>query len=58
MPISYLYLPNISQNKLKNVAEITEMENSNGVAVQDTTGNDNKDADYIQLDNKEISETI
>ena len=42
--------PNVSLNLLKNVAKITEMKNRNGVVVLDTTGNNNKDADYIQLD--------
>lgn len=42
--------PNISINVLKNVAEIIEMKNRNGVTVVDTTPDNNKDADYIILD--------
>lgn len=42
--------PNISMKILKNVAEITSMKNKNDKDVLDTTGKNNKDADYIQLD--------
>lgn len=48
---------NISQRVLKNVAEIISMKNRNDVPVLDTTGNNNKDADYIQLDYQDIVET-
>lgn len=41
--------PNISLNILKNTAEITKMKNRNKIEVKDTTPNNNKDSDYIQL---------
>lgn len=41
--------PNISLNILKNTAEITEMKNRNTIEVEDTTPNNNKDSDYMQL---------
>ena len=44
--------PNMSNHILKNVAEIvgTSLTNKNGAEISDSTGLNNKDADYIQLD--------
>lgn len=49
---------NLSLETLKNVAEITEMQNKNKVNVADSTLNDNKDADYIQLKDIIISGVV
>lgn len=40
---------NMCIDLIENVAEITEMKNRNGIKVEDTTPNNNRDADYIQL---------
>lgn len=49
---------NLSLETLRNVAEITEMKNKNKVVVTDSTPNDNKDADYMQLKDIIISGTV
>lgn len=41
--------PANSNKVLKNVAQITGIKNRNGVGVEDTTPNNNRDADYIVL---------
>ena len=49
---------NMSVNIMKNVAEITGMKNKNGYSLEDTTKNNNKDADYIQMRDIIISGTV
>ena len=46
---------NMSTNILKNVAEITELKDEDGNIVTDSTPEDNKDADYMQMKDITIS---
>ena len=46
---------NLSLDILTNIAQITEIKNRNDVTVEDTTPDDNKDADYAQMKDIEIS---